>query len=454
MSSAKPLFTVIIPTSDRADYLHHTLRTCSLQDYDNLEVIVSDDGSIDNTRDVAQAAANKDPRIRYVSPGSRVGMRENFEFALSQVRPGFVLALGGDDGLLPYGISGMKEVLEETGQELLAWPAPIFAYPKAKTETGQLILHRAGKRRIVSSKAFLARQTQHLNYVTDPESPMFYVKGAASTRLIERVRGRSADGRFYGCATPDGYSGIVLAGEVESFAFSGEPFSIFGASPASQGLAYLSSDERARRQSEAFFRDVSQRPMHEELARQSYSPLITLMTVDFLLMARDLPGWPGAFPPIDYRRVLMKSLDELAHGLYGEDRLVRELRILNQIAEHHGLGAMFRERVRSSVRFRKKKPFEGNGLKPRQIFLDCNQLGIRNVFDAAYVAYYFTRFAREVTMSSLAGMVVNSIRYRLRSMRRGAPFPKESEWAGPVGAHQAETTASGAREVDDQAGSQ
>ncbi len=65
-----PLFTVIIPTKDRAEYLHHTLRTCSLQDYDNLEIIVSDDGSTDHTREVVAEAARKDPRIRYASPGA------------------------------------------------------------------------------------------------------------------------------------------------------------------------------------------------------------------------------------------------------------------------------------------------------------------------------------------------------------------------------------------------
>ena len=61
---SNPLFTVIIPTKDRAKYLFHTLRTCTIQDYDNLEIIVSDDGSTDNTREVVEEAASKDPRVR------------------------------------------------------------------------------------------------------------------------------------------------------------------------------------------------------------------------------------------------------------------------------------------------------------------------------------------------------------------------------------------------------
>ena len=62
----------------------------------------------DNTREVVEDAARHDARIRYVSRGGAVGMRDNFENVLRQVKPGFVIALGGDDGLLPDGIVGMR----------------------------------------------------------------------------------------------------------------------------------------------------------------------------------------------------------------------------------------------------------------------------------------------------------------------------------------------------------
>lgn len=90
-----PLFTVIIPNKNRANFLHHTLRTCMMQNYEPLEVLVSDDGSTDNTREVVEEASRRDSRIRYISPGSGIGMRDNFEFALRQVKPGFVTTLGG-----------------------------------------------------------------------------------------------------------------------------------------------------------------------------------------------------------------------------------------------------------------------------------------------------------------------------------------------------------------------
>ena len=252
-------FTVIIPTKDRAQYLEQTLKTCTNQDYKNLEIIVSDDGSLDNSREIVEEIVRKDSRVRLISPGSGVGMLDNFEFALNHVKPGFVIALGGDDGLMPNSIIRMRDIIIETGTELLTWPTSTYFYPKTKMENGQLILHlRKGRFtsgiKVVNSKDFLERLSKNLFYISDIESPMIYVKSVVSTNLIERVKSRSSEGRFYSCTTPDGYSGIVLAGEVEQYVFNGEPLSIHGVSPTSQGLGYLTKSEEAKKHSEDFFK--------------------------------------------------------------------------------------------------------------------------------------------------------------------------------------------------------
>jgi len=153
-----PLFTVIIPSKNRAKFLQYTLRTCMIQNYEPLEVVVADDGSTDNTREVVEDAARHDARIRYISRGAGVGMRDNFEYALRQVKPGFVIALGGDDGLLPDGIIGMREVLKDTGMDLLAWPAPTYTYPNVRGSKGQLAIYHQRGLKIVDSHQFLCRQ--------------------------------------------------------------------------------------------------------------------------------------------------------------------------------------------------------------------------------------------------------------------------------------------------------
>lgn len=422
-------FSIIIPTKDRAEYLHQTLKTCSNQDYENLEIIVSDDGSLDNSREIVEEAARKDPRIRFISPGTGVGMLDNFEFALNHVKPGFVIALGGDDGLMPNSIVRMRDILVETGMELLTWPTSTYFYPKTKMENGQLILHlRKGRLtsgiKIIKSKLFLERQAKNLFYISDIESPMIYVKSVVSTNLIEKVKSRSSEGRFYSCSTPDGYSGIVLAGEVEEYAFSGDPLSIHGVSPTSQGLGYLTKSEEAKKHSEDFFKKTTHKPMHAELASQPYSPLISLMTADFLLTARDLPGWAGEFSPIDYKKLLSKALSEVEDGLFPEDRILRELKILHKIAEYHNLEDFFIKKLNKS-RKNSRRPLEGNAISPRLLYLDAIEYKVYNVFEASFVAHYLHQILPKLSLNIFRKMMVNSLKYRFLSFRKTDRLPND-----------------------------
>ena len=107
-------FTVIIPTRERPDTLKWALKTCTTQDYDNFEVIVSDNFSQDETRRVVEDA--KDPRVRYLNTGKRISMTANFEFGLSHATGDYVCFIGDDDGLLPNALAELAQLL--TGSEI------------------------------------------------------------------------------------------------------------------------------------------------------------------------------------------------------------------------------------------------------------------------------------------------------------------------------------------------
>jgi glycosyltransferase involved in cell wall biosynthesis len=62
----RPLVSIVLPTFNRAEHLSQALESCLSQTYDNLEIIVVDDGSTDHTSQVAGQVAGTDPRVRYV----------------------------------------------------------------------------------------------------------------------------------------------------------------------------------------------------------------------------------------------------------------------------------------------------------------------------------------------------------------------------------------------------
>lgn len=61
-----PLFSVIVPCYNYGRYLAETLSSVSHQKYQNWECIVVDDGSTDDTKDIAESFVNRDNRFIYV----------------------------------------------------------------------------------------------------------------------------------------------------------------------------------------------------------------------------------------------------------------------------------------------------------------------------------------------------------------------------------------------------
>ncbi len=58
------LLSVIIPTYNRANFLTDAIKSINNQNYPNLEIIVVDDGSTDNTEELIQQL--DDPKIKYI----------------------------------------------------------------------------------------------------------------------------------------------------------------------------------------------------------------------------------------------------------------------------------------------------------------------------------------------------------------------------------------------------
>jgi hypothetical protein len=175
-----------------------------------------------------------------------------------------------------------------------------------------------------------------------------------------------------------------------------------------------------------FFKKAESIPMHKELASQPYSPLITVMTADYLLTARDLNGWKGEFSKIDFKQLLNQSLQELCDGLFAFDRISRELLILKNIAKYHNLEEYFNDKVKI-LRRNKRKTLEGNAISRSRIYFDASDYNIHNVFDAAYVSHYMYQFIPKTKLSTIIKLIINSIQYGIKGMKKGEKLLQHSD---------------------------
>ncbi|MBI5055583.1 MAG: glycosyltransferase [Nitrospirae bacterium] len=91
-----PLVTIAIPTFNRGNsYLKDSLKSAVSQTYSNVEIIVSDNASTDNTEELVRAF--NDPRIRYFRHSSNRGATHNTNFCVQQARGDYFLLLHDDD---------------------------------------------------------------------------------------------------------------------------------------------------------------------------------------------------------------------------------------------------------------------------------------------------------------------------------------------------------------------
>lgn len=91
-----PFVSIGIPTFNRANsYLKQSLPSALHQIYPNVEIIVSDNCSTDNTGDYVRSFS--DPRIRYFRQSENIGPNNNANFCLSEAKGHYFFLLHDDD---------------------------------------------------------------------------------------------------------------------------------------------------------------------------------------------------------------------------------------------------------------------------------------------------------------------------------------------------------------------
>ena len=94
------LVTIIIPVFNVAPYLKEALESAVRQTYNNLEIIVIDDGSTDGSAEICDAFAQKDTRIIVVHQKNR-GLSAARNVGLDRMTGDVVAFLDSDDALEP-----------------------------------------------------------------------------------------------------------------------------------------------------------------------------------------------------------------------------------------------------------------------------------------------------------------------------------------------------------------
>lgn len=109
---SRPLVTIGICTYNRADsYLREALQSAVDQTYPNLEIIVSDNCSVDHTEELVRGF--QDPRIRYIRHDENIGLTNNFNSCARAARGAYFLLLCDDDLIDPDFVEACMDAAED-----------------------------------------------------------------------------------------------------------------------------------------------------------------------------------------------------------------------------------------------------------------------------------------------------------------------------------------------------
>lgn len=111
-ASSRPLVSIGIPVHNGGKLLPRALDSILGQTYRDLEVIVSDNASTDETESVVLAYAERDPRLRYLRSVVNLGAPRNFNRAFALATGRYFKWASYDDELEPGFIEACVDVLE------------------------------------------------------------------------------------------------------------------------------------------------------------------------------------------------------------------------------------------------------------------------------------------------------------------------------------------------------
>jgi glycosyltransferase involved in cell wall biosynthesis len=122
----QPKVSIGLPVFNGEQYLRAALDSILSQDYQDFELIISDNASDDATAAICREAAERDPRVRYSRVETNCGAAPNYQRAFQLARGTYFKWANDDDICLPGFLRRCVETIEQAPSSI------VLAYPRAE----------------------------------------------------------------------------------------------------------------------------------------------------------------------------------------------------------------------------------------------------------------------------------------------------------------------------------
>jgi len=139
MSDTAPLVSICIPSYNCSEFITEAIDSVYNQSYQNIELIITEDGSTDNSVEVIYKALERKPEnisvIFEILP-QNTGIAENYNLLLTLARGKYIKILPGDDYIHPTCIAKKVAVFEAFEGDL----ALVFSARNVITRSGKQVM--------------------------------------------------------------------------------------------------------------------------------------------------------------------------------------------------------------------------------------------------------------------------------------------------------------------------
>jgi glycosyltransferase involved in cell wall biosynthesis len=164
--------SVLIPAYNAARYLPECLASVLAQDFQDMEILVADDGSTDGTAEIIPPFAARDARLRWWRNPRNLGLTPNHNACLQAAQGEFIKFIHADDKLLhPSALTRMVAALEQDETVSLVATGAHIIDEQSRVLNRQNNFRRTGSR---EGKAVIVQcLEQNANIIGEPTRTLF-----------------------------------------------------------------------------------------------------------------------------------------------------------------------------------------------------------------------------------------------------------------------------------------
>lgn len=394
-------FSIIIPVRNNIYTLKKTLATCLEVDYENYEIVISDNSDSDIVKDYIKSISSD--KINYYKTPIDLHLTKSFEFAYLMSQGEFLIPIGADEGILKTSLKTLEKYLERYPKhDIFSWGTLSYNWPETivKSDADKIVIGNMFSKHDKDDSTVI-KSIDKLIRVINKEDPILtmptiYQRSGMRRNFLSKLLDETG-GIMYGISQ-DIFMGVQTLLATSEYVYINKPVVVIGNSNYSIGAetlsASLSSDELKKQEKKML---VSQKANAPIRCLNKTIPIVSRgFTVHFYICLYNLADRElvkkEVIDMINWKNVLKDILSQLSPIAvnyeknrskvlrFAESMIPDEVERLKEEfpLDYNNIHELYKEFINMPV----VKNYEVGVRKNKSLALDGSKFGVCNIYDA------------------------------------------------------------------------